>query len=316
MIRTHRTQVTHKAILQAILKQLLTLATKTLKKMSYWTIPVLPPPKNPGIAVIRLTPMTLLRPATKGIVMDAASGGAWTSRTPRKVSRTDVYGSTPGGMNNSISIVENSSPDLIIIIGTDPPCGLNLSQEVGDIRQSNSPGLVRQSQKLDAAIDGKFSNNCYATSIFSNIIGDKLSDGSSRDLYTRCKMNLTTDPVKTKTPQFVDFGLATINALYEGSGISTPTTIIRRPIYGDHWNTLNNIFGETIVVGLSEVKSDYDYNYKTDFQNLKTNQEFVRQNILMSRPPLDSTPIGKKTSDAKYHLWTQLLLVRKRQTPT
>ena len=174
MIRTHRTQVTHKAILQAILKQLLTLATKTLKKMSYWTIPVLPPPKNPGIAVIRLTPMTLLRPTTKGIVMDMASGGAWTSGTPRKVSRTDVYGSTPGGMNNSISIVENSSPDLIIIIGTDPPCGLNLSQEVGDIRQSNSPGLVRKSQKLDAVIDGKFPDNIDLTSIFSKLIGEKI----------------------------------------------------------------------------------------------------------------------------------------------
>ena len=108
---------------------------------------------------------------------------------------TGVNGSTPGNIGNSIGIVEISSPVLIGIIGTDPPCGLNLIQEVGDIQKSTPPDLVRQSQKLDAVVDGKFPNNCNSTSIFSKVIGDKLSDGFSPYLYTRFMMNLTTDPV-------------------------------------------------------------------------------------------------------------------------
>ena len=50
------------------------------KLLSYWTIPVFPLPTNPGIdqgfVAIKLTPQTLLTPATKEIVVDAAAGGA------------------------------------------------------------------------------------------------------------------------------------------------------------------------------------------------------------------------------------------------
>ena len=102
-----------------------------------------------------------MTPATKEIVADAdaALGGAWIHRNPRQVNMTRINRSTPGEIGNAIGIVETSSPALIGTIGAFPPCGLNLIQEVGDIRQSTSPGLFRQSQKLDAAVDGKFSNN-------------------------------------------------------------------------------------------------------------------------------------------------------------
>ena len=61
----------------------------------------------------------------------------------------------------------------------------------------------------------------------------------------------------------------------------------------------NYVFGETKAVGVSEVKSDYDYNYKNQFQIWKENKEFERQNFLVGWPPLDSTPIGMNTSNAK-----------------
>ena len=79
-------------------------------------------------------------------------------------------------------------------------------------------------------------------------------------------MNLAVDPVQTQTPQFVDLGILTIYSLDEGRGLSTPTTIIRRPADGSHWSAPNHIFGETIAIEVSEAKSDYDYNYKTKFK--------------------------------------------------
>ena len=49
-------------------------------------------------------------------------------------------------------------------------------------------------------------------------------------------------------------------------------------------------------------KSDYNKeNYKTDSEIWMENSklQFGRKNIERSRPPLDSTPVGAKISDAK-----------------
>ena len=94
------------------------------------------------------------------------------------------------------------------------------------------------------------------------------------------------------------------------------TTIIRRPMNVSHGSMPDYFFGETTAVGVSETKSDYDYNYKTEFQIWKEYKEIEHQNMLMSWPPLesisigmnvsnadishlDSTPVGMKTPDSK-----------------
>ena len=70
--------------------------------LSYWTILTLPPPMNPGIdqviVGIKFTPQTLMTPATKEIIVDAASGSEWTYRTPRRVCSIGVDGSNPGNI--------------------------------------------------------------------------------------------------------------------------------------------------------------------------------------------------------------------------
>ena len=82
------------------------------------------------------------------------------------------------------------------MIGTAQPYGINVGQEVGKKRQSTSPGLVRQSQKLDAVVDGKFPFDLDSMYIFSKVIGDKISNGSSRDLYTRCRQNFAAETIQ------------------------------------------------------------------------------------------------------------------------
>ena len=47
---------------------------------------------------------------------------------------------------------------------------------------------------------------------------------------------------------------------------------------------------------MSETKSEYDPNYKTDFEIWGENQDFECQDISMSRPPLDLTLIGTNTT--------------------
>ena len=138
----------------------------------------------------------------------------------------NVNGSTPGKIDNDIGIVETSPPVFIGIIGTSKPYGLNFIAKVGDLMQSTSSYLVRQSQKLDSLIDRTFSDNHDATSIFSKILSSKLSDGYSHDIYMRCRMNLTAYSIQILTPKFVNLEISTIDALYKGRGLSTPNTII------------------------------------------------------------------------------------------
>ena len=68
---------------------------------------------------------------------------------------------------------------------------------------------------------------------------------------------------------------------------------------GYHWRAPDHILGGTTVVVMSAENSDYDYNYKTDFEIWRENKEFERQNISRSQPPLDSDPIDMNTTNEK-----------------
>ena len=132
----------------------------------------------------------------------------------------------PRKILNAVSAKHNTSPVLIGIVATYPPCGPNASLQVANKHYSSSPGLVGQTQKLEAVFDGKFPDDLDSTSISSKVIGHKISNGSSGDLYTRFRMNFADDTVKNQTPQFMNLGLSTINAFYESSALINPTTII------------------------------------------------------------------------------------------
>ena len=79
-------------------------------------------------------------------------------------------------------------------------------------------------------------------------------------------MKFAADVFQTQTPKFMDLGFYTIKAFDEISGLSKPATRIRRFRDGSHWITQDHVFGEATAAGISVVKSDHDYNYKTDFQ--------------------------------------------------
>ena len=120
-------------------------------------------------------------------------------------------------------------------------------------------------QNLDAVVNIKFPNDWDSASIFSKVIGHKLSDGSSDNLYLRCRMDFRSDVVQTEAPQLVDFGLTAINTLNESRVFGAPATSIRRPTDVSHWITPDHVFGEATAFGMSSAKSDHDYIYNTDF---------------------------------------------------
>ena len=162
-------------------------------------------------------------------------------------------------------ISETSSPDMIGIVVTNAPtCGLKVFQDIWDIRQSTSPYL-RYSNKLDTSINRLFTNNLVALTIFTEVIGEKIYDSSSQDLYTRCRMNPAADSDNIPAPQFVDLGLFTINALDTGASLWTPATRVGRPTYVAHGSAPDHIF-EKVSAVRDDVRLNSDNNYRTGFE--------------------------------------------------
>ena len=94
-------------------------------------------------------------------------------------------------------------------------------------------------------------------------------------------------------------GLPAVNASYELRSFGTPATIFGRPIDGSNWSAPGHIFEEVTADRMSRTRIEQNYSYKTDFENRRENQNFGRQNISMSRPPLGSTPLGTNTNNRK-----------------
>ena len=112
-----------------------------------------------SIAPIVLAPQTILTPATKEVVADAASCGVWVNMNPRQLSRGGVNRSTRGNISNDVSVKSDPFPFLIVILATPPTFSLNSSLQIANKQESTSPTLVGNTQKLDAVVDGKFPND-------------------------------------------------------------------------------------------------------------------------------------------------------------
>ena len=79
---------------------------------------------------------------------------------------------------------------------------------------------------MDAVVDGKLPDDLDSASIFSNVIGHKISDGSRYDLYLQCTMNFAGDVLQNQAPQFMYLGLLAINTLIESGVVGTPAARI------------------------------------------------------------------------------------------
>ena len=187
------------------------------------------------------------------IFTDAVSGNAWTSRTPWKISRTGIGGSTPISTQIHSLIRKVSTPDSSDSTGTSIPIGISgtsTTPPAEDIRrpgignkwQSTSPN-IRNSDKFDAAIDVKFTNDLVVPPIFAEVFSYKLSNRSIRYLYACVGMHLATYTVNPVTPQFVDHRFSAIDSLNKGAVVCSPATRFRRSTGVSHWSYLDHDVG-------------------------------------------------------------------------
>ena len=135
-------------------------------------VSVFPPLTNLRIYTIELAPQMLLTPAVQEIFVGADYSNAWTSRTTWQISRNGVDVSTPFTTQIHSEMRKTTTSDssnnsgariIIVISGTSNAknSGDLWRSGVGNNRQSASRNLSKYN-KLDAAIDGKFTNNLDA----------------------------------------------------------------------------------------------------------------------------------------------------------
>ena len=106
--------------------------------LSNRTIPVVVLMVKPKIEQMIVLHM-LFTPVTKEVVADAASGGVWVNMTPQQLVQTGFDGSTPDNIRHAVSVIEPPCPVLIGISVTFPHFVLNMSYQIANKRQSNSP---------------------------------------------------------------------------------------------------------------------------------------------------------------------------------
>ena len=238
-------------------------------------VTVLTPPSNLRISVIGITQHTAMTPAVKEILAGMTLSNTWTNRILRQITRTGVdkyipiYTPIQNGISETYIPDSSDSEGTRIDIGTSgtspsPPAEAICSPGFGNKRQSTTPDFIN-SDKLDASIDVKFTNNFVAPLISPDVVSDKLSNSSSQDLYARVGMHNAVDPINYVTPQFMYLGFFTVDTLYIGAGLWTPANRVVRHTDFAHWRAPDHIFGETTVVG-DAVSAKSDYNYKTDFE--------------------------------------------------
>ena len=82
-------------------------------------------------------------------------------------------------------------------------------------------------------------------------------------------------------------GLPSANASDELRSFGTPANRVGKPIDVSNWSAPGRVFGKVTAVGMSGTRSEQNHSSKTYFETRRENQDFGRQNISMSRPPLD-----------------------------
>ena len=140
MYQTQLMQVTHKAILHAIRRQLLILAKgkeiltytsnnnfeqKSLINRTLTVVVLITKARiEYRIAPIGGASLKILTPATKEVVVDTVSGDTWVNRTLWQVSPTGVDRITLGDISHSLLSKLFTSPVIIVMVTTSTPYGL------------------------------------------------------------------------------------------------------------------------------------------------------------------------------------------------
>ena len=113
-------------------------------------------------------------------------------------------------------------------------------------------------------------------------------------------MNLGSETVLSKSPDFMDFGLTPVNKNDELGSFFVPTDRVGRSTDGSNWLPIGNNISEDTADKVSGNKAKNNYNFKSEYETRRgeiADHDFGRQNDPTSPPTLDSTHLGTNTTN-------------------
>ena len=100
---------------------------------------------------------------------------------------------------------------------------------------------------------------------WSKIIGNKIFTNNSADVYACGWMNFGSDAVLSKSPNFMDFGLSSVNIIDELGSVFVPTNRIGRPTYGSNCIPTGHCISEATEDRVSRMNAKNHYDFKSEF---------------------------------------------------
>ena len=170
-------------------------------------------------------------------------------------------------------------------------------QNIEGPRRSIIPQEARNANTLDASINQFPAKHRDPSPGWIKIIGRKVVTNKSADVYVCRRMNFRSDTVLSENPNFMNLGLSPVNTTDKLESVPFPTTIFGRPKNGSNWLQPGHDIKESTAYRVIETRENNHYNFKSDFENMRDIQYFERENISMSRPNLDSTPLITNTNN-------------------
>ena len=104
-----------------------------------------------------------------------------------------------------------------------------------------------------------FDKHRETTTILSKVVGCKITNDSSADTNLRFWMKFGSDAVFNQNPNFVNFGLTSINTTYKLGSVSVLTTRVGRPTNISNWIRHGNDIEEVTTDRGRETKSNNHY---------------------------------------------------------
>ena len=112
-------------------------------------------------------------------------------------------------------------------------------------------------------------------------------------------MNFGSETIISKNPNFINFRMSPVHITYKLGAVIVPTTRFGRPKNGSDWIQHGHDIEESTADMVSKTKAKNHYNFKIDIETMREIQYFEQENISMSRPTLDSTPLGTNMTNVK-----------------
>ena len=198
---------------------------------------------------------------------------------------------------NTVGIHPRTTTQVLTGTGPSvPPIRIGI-QKIEGPRRSIIPQGVRNAETLDASINRFMAKHRDPTPGWSTIIGSKVVTDKSFEVYARRRMNFSRDTFFSENPNFMDFGLSPVNTRDKLGSVIVSTTRVGMLTNGSDWLQHGKDNEEATSDRVSKTKAITHYNFRSDFETMREIQYFERENISMSQPNFDSTPIVTNTTN-------------------